>query len=71
MLTAYSMPGAHLLQEFAGRTDLSLMHVCQALADALTGVGESSDVEKALVGFGRLDDGFGFAVDRENDGAAA
>ena len=60
---------AHLLEELCGWTAFASVKLFQSLADAFVGVGLGGDVEEALVGGGVLDDGFGFAVDGEDDGA--
>jgi len=68
VLTRYAMFLAHLVEELPGWTAFAAMKFFQTLADAFVGVGECSDVEEALVSGGVLDDGFGFAVDGEDDG---
>src|ERR1700722_15475765 len=70
VLTRYAMLLAHLLEEFSGRTSFALTKVFQSLADAFVDVDLSGEVEEALVLGCALDDGFGFAVDGEDDGAA-
>jgi hypothetical protein len=44
--------------------------IFEALAETFAIVGCGCEVEEALVGGGGEDDGFGFAVDGEDDGAA-
>jgi len=46
-----------------------MRHVVQSLADTLLRVGAGRDIEQALIRFGILDDGGGFALDREHDRA--
>src|SRR5260370_5776212 len=70
VLTRYAMFLAHLLEELSGWTSFALAKLFQSLADAFAGVGFGGEVEEALVGGGVLDDGFGLAVDGEDDGAA-
>lgn len=63
------MLAAHLLDEFGGGSAFAAAKLFETLADAFAGVGFGGDVEQALVRGGVLDDGFGLAVDREDDGA--
>jgi hypothetical protein len=70
VLTRYAMLLAHLLEELSGRTSFALTKVFQALADAFVDVGLCGEVEEALELGCALEDGFGFTVDGEDDGAA-
>jgi hypothetical protein len=69
-LTRYRIFTAHLLEYFGCRTGAAFPDIFEALADAFVHVGGSRDVEEAMVFGCALDDGFGFAVDGEDDGAA-
>ena len=69
-LTRHCIFTAHLLEYFGCRTGAAFPDIFEALADAFVHVGGSSDVEEAMVFGCALDDGFGFAVDGEDDGAA-
>ena len=64
------MLSAHLLKEFGCWTPFSLVHILKPLTDTFVYVGLGGEVEEALVSGSVLDDGFGFAVDGEDDGAA-
>jgi len=44
-------------------------NVFESLADAFAGIGLGGEVEQALIFGGILEDGFGLAVDGEDDGA--
>lgn len=66
VLTRYGMLATHLVEELGCGTAFSSMEFFESLTDALLDVGEG---EEALAGGGILEDGFGFAVDGEDDGA--
>ena len=62
------MGAAEGLDGFASGAGATLLGIGQALADGFHYVGAGGDIEKALVGFGVLNDGFGFSVNREDHG---
>jgi len=63
------MLATHLVEELGCGTAFSSLEFFESLTDALLDVGEGGEIEEALVGGGILEDGFGFAVDGEDDGA--
>src|SRR5271167_209566 len=66
-LTRYCMAAPEHFQRFARRTHATLFQVFEALADAFPCISLCGDIQKALIGFGILDDRFGFPVDGENE----
>jgi hypothetical protein len=63
------MGALEFLQSLTRWTHPALAYILQSLAYAFGGIGSGSDVQQALVGFGVLNNGFGFAVNRENQRA--
>jgi len=67
-LTSYAIFLTEFGEDFAGGACAALCYVFQSLTKAFFRIGKCGEVEEALVGDGVLDDGFGFAVDGEDDG---
>lgn len=67
--TRYVIFLSHVVEDFFERAGAAFPHVFETLTDAFVDVGCGGEVEEALVSGGVLDDGFGFAVDGEDDGA--
>jgi hypothetical protein len=69
-LTRYAIFATHLLENFFYGTDAAFAQVFESLTGGFFLAGLGGQVEEALVLGCALDDGFGFAVDGEDDGAA-
>lgn len=54
-------------ERFASRTHAALFKVFEALTNAFEYICLRCDIQEALIGFGILNDRFGFSVDRENE----
>ena len=61
------MAAPEYFQCFARGTHTALLHVFQALADAFLFIRLRGDIQKSLIGFGILHDGFGLSADGENE----
>jgi hypothetical protein len=68
-LTSYAIFLAEFGEDFAGRTCAAFGDILQPLAESLFWINLGGEVEEALVFGGVLEDGLGFAVDGEDDGA--
>lgn len=54
---------ADVVEHIAGQPGATVLHVVDPLPDGFEDIGARGDIEKALIGFGVLDDGFGLAFD--------
>src|ERR1035438_10290537 len=71
ILTRYAVRGIGFGKEVLGVAPLSSFGLLQALPDAFSSIGASSDIEQTLIGTRVLHDGFSLAFDGEHDGPLA
>jgi hypothetical protein len=69
-LTRYSIFAAHLVEDLVHWARAAFAQVFKSLANGFFFAGLGGEVEEALILGWALDDGFGLAVDGEDDGAA-